>query len=67
VYEMIASQAPGPFAEYIDFAALRRDADDHYAGRREQPLWLWTVLVMLQWQSAVFAPSVQRERIVLPA
>ncbi len=67
VYEMIASQAPGPFAEYIDFAALRRDADDHYAGRREQPLWLWTVLVMLQWQSAVFAPSVQRERIVMPA
>lgn len=53
VYEMIAGQSAGPFAEHIDFAALRRDADDHYAGRKEHSLWLWTVVVMLQWQAQV--------------
>lgn len=53
VYESIASGAPGLLSEYIDFSALRRDADDHYAGRRENSLWLWTVLVMLEWQRSV--------------
>lgn len=66
VYEMIASQAPGPLAEYIDFAALRRDADDHYSGRREQSLWLWTVLVLLQWQSTVLSSAAIFEREALP-
>lgn len=66
MYELIASQAPGPLAEYIDFTALRRDADDHYSGRREQSLWLWTVLVMLQWQSTVLSSSAMAGREALP-
>lgn len=53
IYDMISDQSAGPLSEFIDFNMLRRDADDHYAGRREQSLWLWTVAVMLQWQSVV--------------
>ncbi|HEX7802115.1 MAG TPA: asparagine synthase (glutamine-hydrolyzing) [Pseudoxanthomonas sp.] len=43
----------GPFSEYIDYDQLIDDFNDHFSGRREQSLWLWTVLVLLQWQSGL--------------
>lgn len=43
----------GPFSAYLDYPQLLEDFDDHFSGRREQSLWLWTVLVLLQWQSGL--------------
>lgn len=39
-------------AEQLDFAALRRVIDEHYAGSRRNGLRVWTMLVLLQWFSA---------------
>ncbi len=57
VYDAIASDRSGAIAEFIDFAALRRDLDDHYSGKREQPLWLWTVFVLMHWQQRATAAA----------
>lgn len=51
LYDLLDSSRNGMFADLIDHGALRQDFDDHYSGERDQPLWLWTVLVLLQWQN----------------
>ena len=50
MYDLLESSRKGIFADLLDHDALRQDFEDHYSGVREQPLWLWTVMVLLQWQ-----------------
>lgn len=50
MYDLLESSRDGIFSDFLDHDALRQDFEDHYSGVREQPLWLWTVLVLLQWQ-----------------
>ncbi len=50
-YDALNGAAQGPFAGVLDFNAIRRDADDHYAGRAADPLRMWTLLVMTQWMT----------------
>lgn len=49
LYDLLDSEKTGMMAGMLDHRALRADFDAHFAGRHEQPLWLWTVLVLLQW------------------
>lgn len=50
IYDLLESSRYGMFCDLIDHAALKKDFDDHYSGIRKQPLWIWTILVFLQWQ-----------------
>lgn len=49
----LVSKGGGFFADLLDRQALERDMADHFSGRREQSLWLWTVLVLLQWEDQI--------------
>lgn len=50
LYDLLDWSRRGIFADLLDHDALRRDFDEHYSGRSEKSLWLWTVLVLLQWE-----------------
>lgn len=50
-YDALHQLAQGPFAGVLDLGAIRRDVDDHYAGRADNPLRLWTLLVMANWMT----------------
>lgn len=49
LYDLLDTNQSRDLGELLDLQSLRQDFDDHFAGRREQSLWLWTVLVLLQW------------------
>lgn len=49
LYDLLDAEKTGALGNMWDHRALRADFDDHFSGRREQALWLWTVLVLLQW------------------
>jgi len=54
LYSLLNPEEKGIFADLIDYKMLRQDFDDHFSGQRENSLWLWTIFVLLQWQSLVF-------------
>ncbi len=49
----LISARSGILSEYLDYRALEKDFEDHFSGRKEQSLWLWTILVLLSWQSSI--------------
>ncbi len=55
LYDLLDSGRNGVFSNLLDCNAIREDFDDHFSGRNEQPLWLWTLFVILQWQDIAFA------------
>lgn len=56
-FDLAASAKGGHFAGVLDHEAIRRDMEDHYAGRNDQPLRMWTLLVMYQWMDGALSPS----------
>lgn len=49
LYDLLDAEKTSVLGSMLDHHALRADFDAHFAGRRDQSLWLWTVLVLLQW------------------
>lgn len=49
----LLSSRKGILSAHFDYPALEQDFEDHFSGRKEQSLWLWTILVLLTWQSKI--------------
>ena len=49
LYDLLDTEKTSVLGGMLDYRALRADFDAHFAGHREQSLWLWTILVLLQW------------------
>jgi asparagine synthase (glutamine-hydrolysing) len=65
-FRYLLESKEGPCSEYIDYGQLIEDFNDHFSGRREQSLWLWTVLVLLQWQSGLGRSLQQIHEVDMP-
>lgn len=55
LYDLINSSRNEFFSDLLNHQVLMKNFNDHFSGSRERPLWLWTILVLLKWQSINFA------------
>lgn len=71
LYDLLDAEKTSVLGQMLDCRALRADFDAHFAGHRDQSLWLWTVFVLLQWfnlnnsnSSALFRSTTRLSRVV---
>ncbi|MBX9747306.1 MAG: asparagine synthase C-terminal domain-containing protein, partial [Hyphomonadaceae bacterium] len=51
LYQLLSELAQSTLAQHLDFAALRRRVEAHFNATQPNGLWVWTLLVLLQWFS----------------
>jgi asparagine synthase (glutamine-hydrolysing) len=49
IYALIEQLWNTELGEHLDFPEVRRRYDAHYSGLQANPLWVWTVMVLMQW------------------
>lgn len=47
--ELISESRNTELGDIIDLDVIDTDTREHFSGRRENTLWLWNVLILLQW------------------
>ena len=66
-FRYLLESREGAFSNHIDYDRLIEDFEDHFSGRREQSLWLWTVIVLLQWQNSLSQSLHQIRKATVPS